>query len=291
MRLWRKWLIAARPKTLTAAAVPCFLGLALTLKQGFAIKWDLAILCLWVSLLIQIATNFINDAADFEKGADQRRVGPLRVTQAGLLTARQVYFGALVCFAMATLSAVPLVISGGWPIVVIGLVSIISGWAYTAGPFPLAYYGLGDLFVILFFGIIAVTGFTFLQTSLWSPEAVLIGLQAGLLSSVLIAINNLRDRENDEKVGKRTLAVRLGVSGARLQIAIYILVPFFAQIFWLQKGWILAGLIPFLLLPLATRLIRQIYLNAPGEVYNRFLGQAAGLHLTFGLLLTLGLFA
>lgn len=285
----RSVLLAFRPKTLTAAFVPCVAGTALV--RAIGLSWDGWVLfyALAASFFIQIGTNLVNDAVDFKKGADtEKRIGPQRITQAGVLTARQVMTLATVCFALAILMGIPLVLKGGWVIVVIGLVSVLMGYAYTAGPFPLAYLGLGDLFVILFFGLLAVSGIVYLNTGEWMAEAFVLGLQIGLHATVLIAINNLRDRDGDRLVNKKTLAVRFGVSFSRMEIAALCFLPFLINIFWWFEGYRIPAIISTLAIPLAVKVTHNIYKVAPSAEYNKYLGQAAGLHLVFGLLLSLG---
>ena len=281
--------MAARPKTLTAALVPILAGTALTKCLGFSVQIWISGLALLASFFIQIGTNFVNDAIDFKKGADtEARIGPQRVTQSGIFSYRTVMSMAGICFFLALLCGIPLVIHGGLPILLIGLLSLFFGYAYTGGPFPLAYLGLGDIFVVLFFGLIAVGGLVFLQIGEWLDESLMLGLQIGLHATVLICINNLRDIEGDVLVGKKTLAVRFGKSFARTEIATLCFLPFLLNIFWLNRGIYLAAALPFLVLPLAARLCFLIFKTEPGPIYNQFLAKAAGLHLLFGILLSLG---
>ncbi len=286
---WQSVLLAFRPKTLTASLVPCLAATALASAEGLPIKWWVFAYALTASFLIQIGTNLVNDAMDFKKGADtSERIGPQRITQAGVLTSSQVMLLATVFFITAIAFGLPLVIEGGLPIVIIGILSVLMGYAYTAGPFPLAYRGLGDVFVILFFGLVAVMGLFFLHSQLWSASAFILGLQIGFHATVLIAINNLRDRDGDAKVNKRTLAVRLGVAGARREIYFLCLAPFGLQIYWLLQGRWIAAALPFLAFPIALKIMKNIRSTPPSPVYNKFLGQSAGLHLVFGALLSLG---
>ena len=282
------WILAARPRTLGAAVVPVLAGTALAFA---ARSFDplTTILILACAVLIQIATNYFNDAIDHAKGADTAaRLGPTRVTSAGMLAPRTVMRGGAVCLAMAVLLSVPLVLHGGWPIVVIGLFSLLFAYAYTGGPFPLAYLGLGEIFVVLFFGIIAVAGTFYLNTLAWSWESVLAGLQIGLHSSVLLAVNNLRDIESDRAAGKRTLAARFGLTFARRENAALVMAPFVLGIAWLPLGYLWAFLLPLMTLPLAWWLARACLAAAPDRSVNRLLAQAAALHAAFGLLLALG---
>lgn len=283
------WLLATRPKTLTAAVIPVIVGttLATTVEQD--IQWSIAFFALLCAICIQIGTNFINDALDFKKGADTAtRVGPLRATQSGILKMKNVYNAGLEAFGLALLFGIPLIIQGGFPIVFLLIISVICGYLYTGGPAPLAYHGLGDLFVLVFFGIVSTSAVFFLQTQYVDDKAILAGTQIGLLATVLIAINNLRDRQEDSKVNKRTLAVRFGVTFARYEIAICVLLPFLLNMLWFRLGYVLPAMFPWLALPLAIRIVCYIWQMEPGPIYNRYLAQAAVLHLLFGLCLSLG---
>jgi len=286
----KNWILAFRPKTLTAALVPVVVGTALPYGLGLGSKPGLAVLALISALLIQIGTNLVNDASDFKKGADTaERIGPIRVTQSGLLSPRVVLFGGLFCFLLAIVFGIPLVLSGGWPLVWIGLLSVLAGYAYTAGPFPLAYLGLGDLFVLIFFGWVAVGGMVYLNSGHFESAAWVAGTQVGLLATVLIAINNLRDRTTDIKASKRTLPVRFGEKFAKAQIAFLCLAPFFGSLYWYLMGMRWAAGLPLLMLPLATSIVRKVDQTPPSPIYNQFLAQGAALHLGFGGLLSLGL--
>jgi 1,4-dihydroxy-2-naphthoate octaprenyltransferase len=287
--IFKIWFLAVRPKTLTAAVVPVVVGTALAFGAHGSIQLGLSFLALISAVLIQIGTNFINDSIDFKKGADTaERIGPTRATQSGRLKASQVLMGGLLCFLFAAILALPLVYSGGWPIFAIGVCSLIAGYAYTGGPFPLAYKGLGDLFVLVFFGWVAISGVYYLNTGLFELNALVAGSQIGLLATVLIAINNLRDHQTDRKANKRTLAVRWGVTFARVEIALLCLVPFLGAIFWFQQGLRWAAFLPLLVFPLALALVEKVRSTEPSAAYNRFLAQGALLHLGFGAFLSLG---
>ena len=204
-------LLAARPKTLPAAIVPVWLGCCLAFQQKG--EWSpLLMSCTLLSaIFIQIATNLFNDAIDANKGADTiHRIGPRRVTATGLVSQKVVFRWAFIFLTLASLSALPLIYQRGWIVLAIGLPSLYLSYGYTGGKFPLAYLGLGEVFVFLFFGLIATMGTYYIQTSEWSAESALLGAIIGLLSCFLIAINNLRDAEEDESTRKKTLCVRLG---------------------------------------------------------------------------------
>lgn len=285
------WWSTFRPKTLTAAVVPVLVGTALAKAETGRFEWWILAAVLAASLLIQIATNLFNDAIDFEKGADTaERTGPVRATASGLLSRRQVYTAAGICCGLAFLLGVPLVLHGGWPIVGIGLVSLFLAYGYTGGPWPLAYLGLGDVFVILFFGLIAVSGTHYLHTGQWSELALIAGLQVGFHATTLIAINNLRDAPQDERAGKRTLAVRLGPRFVRWEIAILAYAPFLLGVAYGPSGFRWAGMLPLIAVPLAGRLVRAVFGTSPGPLLNPVLARAAALHLVAGLALAAGLF-
>jgi 1,4-dihydroxy-2-naphthoate octaprenyltransferase len=196
--------------------------------------------------------------------------------------------GAAICFLAATALGVPLVIQGGWPIVAIGLVSIALAYGYTGGPYPLAYKGLGELFVILFFGLVAVGGTFYLHTGFVDITCVITGLQVGFLATVLIAINNMRDAPQDKGVNKRTLAVRFGLGFARMEIAFFVIAPFLIGFFWSRQHFA-AAVLPFMAFPFARRVLTGVMTNEPSPLFNKFLALAAGLQLVFGLGLAVGL--
>lgn len=288
---FRALFLTARPKTLSAAIVPVLVATALVRGEGRPVTWWISICAVLSAILIQIGTNFVNDALDFIKGADQEtRLGEARATQSGWFSARGVLGMAAGFFFAALLLGIPLVWVGGWPILVIGLVSLAMGYAYTGGPFPLAYVGLGDLFVVLFFGLIAVGGVFYLQTGTIDAAALVAGLQVGLLATVLIAINNLRDLEQDALVGKRTLAVRLGPRRGRWEVVVLFAGAFLLGGFWLARGEYFAGLLPFLTLPVAVRVTLAILRSSASREYNRLLAQSAVVHMLFGAVLSLGFF-
>ncbi|MBN2491362.1 MAG: 1,4-dihydroxy-2-naphthoate polyprenyltransferase [Planctomycetes bacterium] len=284
-----RWVLACRPKTLSAAIAPVLVGSGLAVLDGAGARWVLALLALLAATAIQIAANLFNDAIDFRKGADTAaRLGPMRITQSGLATPRQVLGAAGIASLAALALGVPLVAEGGWPIVIIGLVSLAFAYGYTGGPLPLAYLGLGDLFVIGFFGLVAVGGVFYLHTGTWNGNAAVAGLQIGCLAAAILAVNNLRDLESDGRSGRRTLPVRFGTRFGRREIATLSLLPFGLNGWWLGASW-MAAMLPLASLPLALALIRAVYREPPGPVYNRLLALAAGQELAFGILLSVGM--
>lgn len=268
----RDWILAARPKTLPAAVVPVWLGCALAYALEGKFSMWLALCTLLAATLIQVATNFFNDALDFQKGADtEGRIGPARITAGGKAGARRVMEMGCVVMLGAAAFSLPLAAARGWPILVIGIPSLYFSFGYTGGPVPLAYRGLGELFVILFFGLVAVAGTYFVQTGNWPLPPVVLGLQVGALSTVLIAVNNLRDIEEDRSTGKRTLAVRWGESFGRWEIAFLCFVPHVLAFYWPAR----VMLLPMVVLPLSFCITGIVFSNRPGPVFNKVLAMSA----------------
>ena len=288
---WQTWILASRPKTLPAAAAPVIVGTAMAYAdRSFQIGPALA--CLLAALFLQIGSNLANDVFDYEKGADQgERLGPMRATQAGLLTPEQVKRGMLLVFGIAALLGLYLAFVGGWPILILGVAAIISAIAYTGGPYPLGYHGLGDLFVFIFFGLAAVAGTYYVQAlAVTSPVWWMSG-SMGLLTVAILVVNNLRDIESDRSVGKRTLAVRWGVSGARLEYVFCLLGAYIIPLaLWGAGKFPLLSLLVFLTLPVALGLVRAIYSDS-GRVLNKTLAGTGRLELLYALSFALGLFA
>jgi 1,4-dihydroxy-2-naphthoate polyprenyltransferase len=273
----KAWVLAARPKTLSASVVPVLVGTALAQR----IEWLTFSCALFGAVFIQIGTNLVNDALDFRRGADtSERLGPVRVTQAGLLGYDTVLRGAYVCFVVAGICGVPLILRAGWPIVIIGLASIAAAYAYTGGPYPLAYHGLGELFVLIFFGIVAVGGSYYVQRLTYDVRALIAGVAVGLLAVALLAINNLRDIKSDRASNKKTLAVRFGETFGKLEIAFSVLVPFalIAPITWM----------PLAALPFALFLVSVVW-RSKGAHLNRCLAMAGALQWLFGILFVIGI--
>lgn len=285
----KAWVLAARPKTWTASLVPVVVATLLALKAQGTVKWEISFYALCVALLIQVGTNLINDALDFKRGVDTaERIGPIRATQAGLLTLEQVFACGIACFLAALLLSFPLMIAGGWPIGMLLLISTLCGYVYTGGPAPLSYNGLGDLFVLIFFGFGAVGGLFYLQTGYLNADSFAAGAQVGLLSTVLIAVNNLRDVEGDRRANKMTLPVRFGVEFGRFEITALILLTYAIGLYWLFRGEWSAALLPVLTLPISLKILSGVWNEAPGKIYNQFLAWSALLHLCFGLCLIAG---
>ncbi len=285
----RTWLLAARPKTLTAALAPVAVGTGIAFGAS-AGRWPLALAALLGALLIQVGTNLTNDYYDFRKGADtHERLGPVRVTQAGLVAPRTVLAAAALCFGGAAAVGLFLVAAGGWPVVAIGLLSILAGWAYTGGPAPLGYLGLGELFVLLFFGFVAVAGTVWVQALRLPAVTWLSALSVGCTGTLLIVVNNLRDTDTDRQAGKHTLAVRFGARFARSEYVGLLAVAFLAPV----AAWALGQtgapvLLSLAALPLAVSPLRLV-LSRRGAPLNQALAGSARLQLVHGLLLAVGL--
>jgi 1,4-dihydroxy-2-naphthoate octaprenyltransferase len=286
---WKIWWLAARPRTLPAAIVPVLVGSAIAARAGqFQIVPFLA--ALLASLLIQIGTNYANDLFDYLKGADRQRQGPTRVVQSGLVTPRQMRNAVIIVFGSAALLGVYLIIVGGWPIALIGVLSILAGIGYTGGPYPLAYHGLGDLFAFLFFGVIAVMGTSYIFLHEFTAQSFIASLPVALLVTAIIVVNNLRDIPSDAAVGKRTFAVMIGDRNTRLEYTICVLgayvFPFVLAALAGSIGW---WWLPFFTLPLAIQLIRTVVRGLSGPRLNRVLGKTAQLHLWFGVALAISI--
>jgi 1,4-dihydroxy-2-naphthoate polyprenyltransferase len=285
----RAWILAARPATLPAAVVPVLVGAAAALAEGVSFRPLVFAMTLLCSILIQIGTNFANDYSDFLKGADHEgRLGPVRVTQSGLISQSEVKRGILIAFGLAVLIGLYLASIGGWPIVAIGVFAVLSGLAYTGGPFPLGYHGLGDVFVFVFFGVIAVTGTAYLQTERWGSLALLLSIPIGLLVTNILVVNNLRDLPTDIAAGKRTLATRIGDRATRLQYAIFMAVAYLVPLglSFSQPGR-RPMLLPLLTLPSGIKLVRRVLGGLSGRDLNLILKRTGLLLLAFGFLLSL----
>ena len=286
---FQSWILASRPRTLPAALVPVMVGSALAIYQGifFPAYSIVALLC---SILIQIGTNFTNDLYDFLKGTDTKeRKGPLRVLASGLISVKEMKWGIFLVFFTAFLLGLYLVYSVGLVILWIGILSIIAGLAYTAGPFPLAYNGLGDLFVFIFFGIVGTVGTYYLHAQQFTFLAFLISLPVGALITNILIVNNYRDIEEDKTAGKNTLAVLLGREFSRYEYVFFILISFFIPFLLHFKYdfniWIF---LPYITLPIAITLVKMIY-ALTGIQLNKTLELSAKFSAIYGLLLSIGI--
>jgi len=279
------WLLAARPKTLPAAVGPVLVGTALAFADGHFAFWPM-LAALAGALLLQIGSNFANDYFDFFKGADtHERMGPTRVTAGGLLSPAEVRGGMVVVFSLAGLVGLYLITVGGWPILALGASAIVAALLYSGGPLPYGYYGLGEFFVFLFFGVAAVAGTYYVQALTVTPQVWLASVPVGALITGVLVVNNVRDRTTDAQANKRTLAVLLGEQGARIEyVALLVLAYAAAIVLALDSLWLL---LPFASLPLAWRQVRDIRTQR-GRALNQTLAGTARLSLIFSILLSLG---
>ena len=282
------WVLASRLKTLTAAISPVLVGVSLAIHDG-EFQLFIAFMTLLAAVLIQIGANFANDVYDFLNGSDREdRLGPTRATQSGLIPPEDMKKGMWLVFALAICVGFYLASIGGWPIVWIGLASIASAIAYTGGPYPLGYHGWGDVFVFVFFGIIAVPGTYYLQSGFVSYDSILFGIPLGALSTAILIVNNLRDADTDIKSGKRTLAVRFGKTFVKIEYIIMMMVAFVIPIYILQFWDELSLYIILFLLPISVRLIQSLY-NETGISLNPVLVNTAQFLFHFSILLSIGL--
>ena len=286
----RAWILAARPATLSAAVVPVAVGTACAIAHaGF--RAGPALAALLGAVLIQIGTNFANDVFDYEQGADTaERLGPTRATQAGLLTPRQMRAGMAWAFGLATAAGAYLAWVAGWPVVAIGVASVLSGIAYTGGPYPLGYHGLGDLFVMIFFGFVAVCGTAFVQLGHVPALGWWASVPVGALATAILVVNNVRDRDTDVRAGKRTLAVRLGRGAGVAEYVLLVLAAYATPVILAATGlagW--AALLPLATAPLAVAQVRVMLTTTDGPALNACLARTAQTMLAFGLLFSVGL--
>ncbi len=283
------WWLAIRPRTLPAAAAPVLVGSALAFYQN-AFQFFPALAALLGALLLQIGANLANDVFDFKKGADtHERLGPPRVTQLGLLTPNQVLIGMGVTFALAALVGLYLIYVGGWVILLIGGLAIISAIAYTGGPFPLGYHGLGEIFVFLFFGLAAVCGTYFVQAGTVTPLVWISAVPIGLLAVAILVVNNLRDLDTDRAAGKKTVAVRIGAAQTIREYALLVALAFAIPLLLFATNFELVWLVlVYAAVPYALRIYR-IVKNEHGRALNAALGGTAQLEFIYALLFALGL--
>ncbi|PSQ44196.1 1,4-dihydroxy-2-naphthoate polyprenyltransferase [Halobacteriales archaeon SW_7_68_16] len=298
------WAMAARPQTLPAAAAPVIVGTALAVRDGVFAPLPAAA-ALVGAALIQIGTNLANDYYDAVKGADtDDREGFTRVTQAGLIRPATVRRATAITFGLAILVGTYLVAVGGVPILVIGLASVLSGIAYTGGPYPLGYHGLGDLFVFVFFGLVAVTGTYYVQAAALlatglptavppgtvTPEVAVASLPIAAVATNILVVNNVRDLETDREAGKRTLAVRIGYAGSRVQfVALLALAYLVPPALWLTAGFGPTVCLPLVTLPLAVGVTRAVRTRTDGAALNPALERVGRLLAAYAVTFAVGI--
>jgi 1,4-dihydroxy-2-naphthoate octaprenyltransferase len=287
------WLLAARPRTLPAAVAPVLVGTSLAIGQGTF--RPLAFACALIgSIFIQIGTNLSNDYSDARRGADtDDRLGPVRVTAGGLMPPRTVLLGTYVAFGIAVLAGVYLIVLAGWQLLLVGAASILAGVVYTGGPRPYGDEGLGEVFVFLFFGVVAVVGSYFVQTEDLIWEAFALSVPVGLLAAAILLVNNIRDADTDRRAGKRTLAVRLGRDGARALFVACLVLAFAAVplVALFGRGISPLVLLALLAIPLAVPLAKAVRERTDGPSLNQALAKTGMLLALFSLLLSVGLLA
>jgi 1,4-dihydroxy-2-naphthoate octaprenyltransferase len=284
------WMLAARPRTLPAAIAPVVLGSAMAFADKNFV-WLPALAAFSVALLLQVGVNLANDYFDYQKGIDTAdRLGPLRVTQSGLIPATQVKAGMMMTFILSMVPGFYLLAVGGLPVLIIGLACFCAALAYSGGPFPLASHGLGDLFVFIFFGLVAVCGTYYVQALRLTPMVWLMGVIEGLLITAILVVNNLRDIESDRKTGKHTLAVIIGIRGSTIEYVFLLggayIIPI---ILWLSDRMSAWVLLPLISVPMAVSLMRLIWKNPDVPILNQALAKTAKLALVYSLLLAIGL--
>lgn len=287
----KPWLMAVRIKTLSLSMIPIITGTMLATDVVSQIDWTLMVFALLAAVLIQMGCNCINDALDFKKGADTaERIGFVRVSQAGLLTPKQVIQFGFFCFALAALFGIPLVVASGLPLLITLVLSILFGYLYTGGPYPLGYHGLGELFVLLFFGLVITCSAFYIQTGFLTLPSLLAGSQLGLLAAVPIAINNARDIQTDQKSGKWTLAARFGIQFARWEIIVLNAAAFLLGLGWWQMGRQAMAILPLITAPFSFYIIRGVWREEPNRRYNHYLLCSPLCQMLFFVLLGIGFF-
>jgi len=284
------WLRASRPQTLAAALIPVMVGVSITYSNGY-FRWDISLMVLLCAILIQIGTNFANDYYDFVKGADtDERIGFERATSAGLVTPEAMLKATLITMFIAFIAGLYLVWIGGWIVLLIGILSILFGILYTGGPYPLGYNGLGDLFVFIFFGIVAVMGTYYVHALQWSHFSFWASLPVGALAVNILVVNNLRDVGQDILSGKRTLGVLLGENALKWEYSLLLLLSYvipFVIMVRLESGlWIL---LPLLSLPMSIPLMNQIWNHDDKRRLNRTLERTAQFMVLYGALFSIGI--
>jgi 1,4-dihydroxy-2-naphthoate polyprenyltransferase len=285
----QSWFLAARSKTLLAAVVPVMVGSSLAIYSGFFFL-PYSIVALLCSILIQIGTNYTNDLYDYLKGSDTKeRKGPIRVLSAGLISVQEMKRGIFIVFLITFLLGLYLVYSAGWVILIIGLISIVAGLAYTAGPFPLAYNGLGDVFVFLFFGIVGTMGTFYLHHQQFTLLSFIISLPVGALITNILIVNNYRDIDEDRAAGKKTLAVILGNTFSKIEFIVLLIISFLVplSLFFTYdfSYWIF---LPYLTIPIAIILIKMLN-EYRGKELNKTLELTAKFSALYGLLFSIGI--
>ena len=276
------WIAGARPRTLPAAIAPVVVATSLADKESNTIA---ALLALAVSLALQIGVNYANDYSDGIRGTDNDRIGPLRITASGLATPNQVKAAAFISFGVAAIAGLALAISSSWWLIAVGALSIAAAWGYTGGKNPYGYMGLGELFVFIFFGLVATIGTFYVQTDRITGESILAGVIVGFLACAILVINNIRDRAKDEVVGKRTLAVRLGDKRSRVFYTALVTLPYLLAAGF-GTPWVALTLAT---LPLTVSILKALWSGVEGAALIALLAATGKLQMLFSFALSLAL--
>ena len=292
----KDWIAGARPRTLPAALVPVLVGTAAAAGmngdtnalKGLVI-WRFAA-ALVVSLALQIGVNYANDYSDGIRGTDADRVGPMRLTGSGRKTPSAVKRAAFASFGVAAVAGLGLAAATSWWLIAVGLVAIAAAWFYTGGPRPYGYAGLGEVFVFVFFGIVATTGSAFVQIERVTPLTLLVSIPVGFFATALLVVNNLRDIPGDTEAGKRTLAVRLGDKRTRIFYIVLVVLPFFTVPFLCGLSQRPAGAFSMFAVLLARKPVQRVIEGARGPALIPVLGATGKVQLAFGVLISVGLF-
>ena len=284
------WIMASRPRTLPAAVAPVVVGSAMALADE-SFVWLPAVAALLVALLLQVSVNLANDYFDYLRGIDtHERLGPARVTQSGLIPPNQVKAAMILTIILSAIPGTYLLIRGGWPVIIIGCACVVALLAYSGGPYPLASHGLGDLFVFIFFGLVAVCGTYYVQVLHLTPIVWWMGVIEGLLITAILVVNNLRDIQTDRRTGKHTLAVTIGDRGCSIEYVALLAVAYAIPIaLWMSDRMSAWVILPLLTLPLAISLMRLIWKSPADPILNQALVRTVRLALLFSLLLSIGL--
>lgn len=284
------WLQAARPQTLPAAFVPVLVGSSLAMND-LMFRWDTSSVALLCALLIQTGTNFANDYYDHIKGADTPdRIGFVRATSAGLVKPKAMLFATYLTMFTAFIAGLYLVWVGGWVILVIGLLSLLFGILYTGGPYPLGYNGLGDVFVFIFFGVVAVMGTYYVNALAWSSVSFWVSVPIGAICVNILVVNNLRDVDQDKITGKRTLGVLLGETALKAEYSAFVLIAYAVPVFlYFTHNFDYLILLPLLLTPVSYKLIQTIWMHEDKRVLNQTLERTAMFMVLYGILFSAGI--
>ena len=289
MSVYRVWWSAVRPATLAASVAPVLAGTAVAIHEGGA-RWGAGVAALIVALAMQLGVNFANDYSDHVRGADAARVGPLRAASSGIVSPGQVRWAAIAAFSLAAITGVALSLAVDWRLVLVGAACLLAGWLYTGGPRPYGYLGLGEVFVFVFFGLVATVGTAYVETGRVTTLAVLMGCGVGFMATAILVLNNLRDIETDAAAGKRTLATRIGLRPTRVLLLALVCAAFAVPILIFTTR--LAGVTVMAMhfgIPIASAPVRTAFATTAAPQLVVALKRMAAAELAYALLFTLGI--